>query len=74
MLRRVDNLERAVEECHGQQRETGQEVSALENCVLAEPEGKYGAELFEQYRRGHGVAQMDRAAGQTVVQEVEKSR
>lgn len=71
---RVDNLEKAVEECHGQQRETGQKVYALENCAVAEPQGKYGAELFEQYQREHGAEQIAKAAGQTVTQEVKKSR
>lgn len=71
---RVDNLEKAVKECHGQQRETGQEVSALENCAVEEPEGKYGAELFEQYQREHGAEQILEAAGQTVTQEIQKSR
>lgn len=71
---RMDHLEKAVEECRGQRRETRQEVSALENCAVAEPQGKYGAELFEQYRREHGAEQAVKAAGRTVRQEVGRSR
>lgn len=65
---------KAVEECGGRQRETRQKVSALENCAVAELQGKYGAELFEQYQREHGAEQTARAAGQTITQEVGKSR
>lgn len=70
----MENLEKAVEECRGRQRETGQEISAVENCMMAEPQGEYGAELFEQYQREQGVRQTVRAVGQIVTQEVEKSR
>lgn len=52
----------------------GQKVPAIENCMVAEPQGEYGAELFEQYQREHGAERAVEAAGQTVTQEVEKSR
>ncbi|MCM1222979.1 MAG: hypothetical protein NC548_51865 [Lachnospiraceae bacterium] len=72
---RVDNLEKAVEKCRGQQEKTtGQEMSAIGDCVVAEPQREYGAELFEQYLKEHGTKQAVKAAGQTVRQEVEKSR
>lgn len=71
---RMENLEKAVGECRGQQRVSSREASVLENCVVAEPQGEYGAELFEQYQREHGAEPVVKAAGQTVTQEVEKSR
>ena len=71
----VEDLEQSVSEYYrGQQRKTDQEVSALENCVVAESQGKYGAEMFEQYQREHGAEKGYKAAGQTVRQEAEKSR
>lgn len=61
---RVDNLEKAVEECRGQQEKTtGQEMSAIGDCVVAEPQREYGAELFEQYQREHGAELAVKAAG-----------
>ena len=41
-----------------------QEVPDIENCVVAEPQEIYGAELFEQYQREHGAEQVFKAAGQ----------
>ncbi len=70
----MENLEKAVGECRGQQERAGQAESTLENCVVAEPQGEYGAELFEKYQREHGAEQTVKSAGQTVTQEVEKSR
>ena len=71
---RMENLERAVEECRGQQRETSRKASTLGNCVVSEPQEEYGAELFEQYQREHGADQAVKMAGEMVVQEVQKSR
>lgn len=71
---RMDNLEKAVGECRGQQEKGRREENPLADLVVAEPKPEYGAELFEQYQREHGPEQADRAAGQTVMQEVEKSR
>lgn len=70
----VENLEKAVDECRGQQERSSQGESPLPDLAVAEPQTEYGAELFEQYQKEHGVAQMDRAAEQAVVQEAEKSR
>lgn len=71
---RVENLEKAVEECQGQQERSSQAENSLPDCVVAEPQMEYGAELFEQYQREHGAGQTVQAAEKTVSQEVEKSR
>ncbi|HBA69967.1 MAG TPA: hypothetical protein DCZ40_11515 [Lachnospiraceae bacterium] len=71
---RMDNLEKAVGECQRQQEQSSQRENLLPECAVAEPQPEYGAELFEQYRREHGAEQAVQAAGQTVKQEVEKSR
>ena len=71
---RVESLEKAVGECQGQQERSSQTETPLPDCVVAEPQPEYGAELFEQYQREHGAEQADRAAGQMAIQEVEKSR
>lgn len=70
----MENLEKAVGECRGQRERDRQKKSPVENCMVAEPQGEYGAELFEQYQRGHGVEQAVKVAGEVVMQEVEKSR
>lgn len=72
-IKRVENLEKAVGECQGQQERSSQTETPLPDCAVAEPQPEYGAELFEQYQREHGK-EMVQAAGQTVTQEVEKSR
>ena len=69
---RVENLEKAVGECLGQQ-ETSSRVETPD-CVVAESQMEYGAELFEQYQKGHDAEQKSGAIGQTVTQEIEKSR
>ncbi len=71
---RMENLEKAVGECRGQRERAGQAESVTADCVVAEPQGEYGAELFEQYQREHGAEQTVKAAGQMVTQEAEKSR
>ena len=71
---RMESLEKAVEECRGQQGKGRQVETSLPDCVVAEPKPEYGAELFEQYQREHGAEQMAEAAGRTVTQEVQKSR
>ena len=71
---RVENLEKAVEECQGQQERSSHTETPLSDCTVAEPHAEYGADLFEQYQREHGVEQTDRIAGQMAIQEVEKSR
>lgn len=71
---KVEDLEQAVAGYRGQQEIAGQKETSIENCIVAEPQVKYGAELFEQYQREHGAEQADRTAGQTVMQEVEKGR
>lgn len=71
---RVENLEKAVEECRRQQERSSQGETPLSDCAVAEPQPKYGAELFEQYQREHGAEQITEAAGRTVTQEVQKSR
>ncbi len=71
---RVESLEKAVGECRGQQERSSQRDTPLPDCVVAEPQAEYGAELFEQYQRDHGAEQMAGAAGRTVTQEVQKSR
>lgn len=71
---RVESLEKAVEECHGQQGKSRPTETSLPDCAVAEPQVEYGAELFEQYQREHGAEQMAEAAGRTVTQGVEKSR
>ena len=71
---RVESLEKAVEECRGQQERSSQRDTPLPDCAVAEPQVEYGAELFEQYQREHGAEQMAEAAGRTVTQEVQKSR
>ncbi len=70
---RVENLEKAVGECLGQQERDSRAETPLPDCAVAEPQPEYGAELFEQYQREHGKETVQ-AAGQTVMQEVEKSR
>lgn len=70
----MESLEKAVWECRGQQEKGSQEEISLPDFVVAEPQPEYGAELFEQYQKEHGPEQADRAAGQTAMQEVEKSR
>lgn len=71
---RVESLEKAVEECRGQQERSSQRDTPLPDCAVAEPQVEYGAELFEQYQREHGAEQMAEAAGRTVTQEVQKNR
>ena len=71
---RVDNLEKAVGECQGQQEKGSREETSLPDFVVAEPQPEYGAELFEQYQREHGADQTTETTVQTVTQEVEKSR
>lgn len=71
---RVESLEKAVEECRGQQGKGRQVENPLPCIAVAEPQVEYGAELFEQYQREHGAEQMAEAAGRTVAQEVQKSR
>mgnify|MGYP002510917580 CR=1 FL=1 len=70
---RMENLEKAVGECQGQQKQGRQGEVPLSDCAVAEPQPEYGAELFEQYQREHGKETVQ-AAGQAVRQEVEKSR
>ena len=70
---RMENLEKAVGECQGQQERDSQVENPLSDCAVAEPQPKYGAEVFEQYQREHGKETVQ-AAGQMVRQEVEKSR
>ncbi len=70
----VENLEKAVGECRGQQERSSQRDTPLPDCAVAEPQVEYGAELFEQYQREHSAEQMTEAAGRTVTQEVHKSR
>ena len=71
---RVESLEKAVEECRGQQERSSQRDTPLPDCAVAEPQVEYGAELFGQYQREHGAEQMAETAGRTVTQEVQKSR
>lgn len=73
-LDKVENLEKAMEECRGQKRKSSQGEISVQCMNLAEPQKEYGAELFEQYQREHEAEQMGRAAEQIVVQEMEKSR
>lgn len=70
----MENLEKAVKECRGQQGKGSQGEIPLQCPAVAEPQVEYGAELFEQYQREHGAEQAVMAAGQTATQEVEKSR
>lgn len=70
----VENLEKAVEECRGQQGKSSPTETPLPDCAVAEPQAEYGAELFEKYQREHGAEQAVKAAGKAVTQEVEKSR
>lgn len=70
---RMDNLEKAVGECQGQQERGSRAEALLPDCVVAEPQPEYGAELFEKYQREHGK-DMVQAARQTVRQEIGKSR
>lgn len=74
VIDRVENLETAMEECRGQQAKAGQGEAVVENFAVVEPQGTYGAELFEQYQREHGVEQILKAAEQIATQKVEKSR
>lgn len=71
---RVESLEKAVGECQGRRGKNCAVETPLPVCAVAEPHPEYGAELFEQYQRGHGAEQAVQAAGQMVKQEVEKSR
>lgn len=71
---RVENLEKAVGKCQGQQETSSRVETPLPDCVVAEAQMEYGAELFEQYQKGHDVEQKFGAIGQTVMQEIEKSR
>lgn len=71
---RMENLEKAVGECQGQQERSSQAETPLLDCTVAEPQPKYGAELFEQYQRKYGAGQAVQAAGQIAKQEIEKSR
>ena len=71
---RVESLEKAVEECRGQQGKGRQAETPIPCLAVAEPQVEYGAELFEQYQREHGAEQIAEAAGRTVTQEVQKSR
>lgn len=73
VIDRMDNLEKAVGECRGQQEKGSREETPLSDCVVAEPQPEYGAELFEQYQREHGKEKVQ-AAEKVVTQEVEKSR
>lgn len=70
---RVENLEKAVGECQGQQERGSQEGSTLPDCAVAEPQLEYGAELFEQYQREQGKETVQ-AAEKAITQEVGKSR
>lgn len=70
----MESLEKAVKECCGQQRKNSHAETPLPCIAVAEPQVEYGAELFEQYQREYGAEQMAEAAGQTVTQEVQKSR
>lgn len=71
---RVESLEKAVEECRGQQGKGRQAETPIPCLEVAEPQVEYGAELFEQYQREHGADQTTETTVQTVTQEVEKSR
>lgn len=62
----MESLEKAAGECRGQQEKGNQEETSLPDCVVAEPQPEYGAELFEQYQREYGRGQTVQAAGQTV--------
>ncbi len=70
---RVDDLEKAVGECQGQQERGSRVETPLPDLMVAEPQPEYGAELFEQYQREHGKEKVQ-AAEKVVTQEVEKSR
>ncbi len=70
---RMENLEKAVEECWGQQERDSQAENSLPDYVVAEPHTEYGAELFEQYQREHGAGKAVQATGKAVRQK-EKSR
>lgn len=70
---RVENLEKTVGECQGQQERGSQGEVPLSDCAVAEPQPEYGAELFEQYQREHGKETVQ-AAEKTITQEVGKSR
>ena len=71
---KVEKLEKAVGECQGQQERSSQGNPLLPDCVVAEPQPEYGAELFEQYQREHGDGQTVRVAEKAVMKEVGKSR
>lgn len=70
----MESLEKAVGECCGQQGKGSREETSLPDCVVAEPQPEYGAELFEQYQREHGSEQMTEVVGRAVAQDVEKRR
>lgn len=70
---RVENLEKAVGECQGQQERSRQGEAPLSDCAVAELQPVYGAELFEQYQREHGKETVQ-AAEKAVMQEIEKTR
>ncbi len=63
---RMESLEKAVGECHGQQEKDSWEESSLTDLVVAE--------LFEKYQREHGEDMVQAAGQRTVKQEVKKSR
>lgn len=71
---RVENLEKAVGECLGQQEKNSPVETPLPAYVVAEQQAEYGAERFERYQREHGTEQMTEATGRTIMQEIEKSR
>lgn len=72
-LDKVESLEKAVEECRGQQGKSSQGEIPVQCMNEAEPQIEYGAELFEKYQRA-GAEQMDRAAGQLAMLTEEKNR
>lgn len=71
---RIESLEQSVGEYHRQQGKNGQSEHSLSGEVVAESQGEYGAELFEQYQREHKTEQVVEAVGQEARQEVGKSR
>lgn len=71
---RVENLEKAVDECWGQQERSSQAGTPLNDCAVAEPQTEYGAERFEQYQREHMAGLAVQASGREVMPKVEKGR
>lgn len=55
---RIENLEQSVGEYHRQQGKDSQREHSLTGEVVAESQGEYGAELFEQYQREYGTEQV----------------